>query len=53
VEGEAVVAVAGLALGPGQRIFLVRFGMQEDREILADRAKPAACMACGVAPTTT
>jgi hypothetical protein len=38
VEGEAVVAVAGLALGTGQRVFLVRFGMQEDREILADRA---------------
>jgi hypothetical protein len=33
--------MAGLALGAGQRIFLVRSGMQENREILAHRLEAA------------
>jgi ABC-type uncharacterized transport system YnjBCD ATPase subunit len=37
LEGEAVVAVAGLALGARQRVLLAGIRMQEHREILADR----------------
>ena len=42
VKPEARVARRGLALGAGQRIFLVRARMQEDREIPPDRLKPRA-----------
>lgn len=38
VKGEAVIAVSGLALGACECVFLVGLWMQEDREILADRA---------------
>jgi hypothetical protein len=41
MKGKALVAVAGLALGTRQRIFLVRLRVQEDREILADRLEAA------------
>ena len=34
-----MIAGPGLALAAGKRIFLVRRGMEKDREILADRAK--------------
>ena len=37
VEGKALVAVPGLALGAGERVFLVRLWVQENREVLADR----------------
>jgi hypothetical protein len=37
VDGEALIAAAALALGAGERVFLVRLGMQEHREVLADR----------------
>jgi hypothetical protein len=36
---EALVAAPGLALGAGERVFLVGLWMQEDREVLADRAE--------------
>ena len=38
-HGEALVAAPGLALGARERIFLIGLRMQEDREILADRAE--------------
>jgi hypothetical protein len=41
VEDEALVARRGLALGARQGVFLVRLGMQEHREILADRLEAA------------
>jgi hypothetical protein len=37
VEREAVVARCRLALGAGERVFLVRLRMQEHREVAADR----------------
>jgi hypothetical protein len=37
VEGKAMVAACGLALGAGQRVFLARARMQEHREIASDR----------------
>jgi hypothetical protein len=37
VDGEALVAAAALALGAGERVFLVGLRMQEHREILAHR----------------
>lgn len=41
VADEAGVAVAGLALGARERVFLVGVRMQEDREVAADRAEAA------------
>ena len=41
-EDEAVVAAPALALGARERVFLARLGMQEHREIAADRAKAVA-----------
>ena len=35
---EAAIARTGLAFGARERVFLARLGMQEDREVLADRA---------------
>src|SRR4030095_7645249 len=37
VHREALVPTAALALGAGKRVLLVRLGVQENREILADR----------------
>ena len=37
VHREALVAAPALSLGAGERVLLVRPGMQEDREVLADR----------------
>ena len=37
VELEAVIAARGLALGARERVLLLRFRVQEHREILADR----------------
>ena len=41
VEDEAAVPGRGLALGAGERVLLVRLGMQEDREVGAHGAEPA------------
>ena len=41
MESEAVVAVAGLALGTRQGVLLVRLRVQEDREIPPDRPEAA------------
>ena len=37
VELEAVIAGAGLSLGPRERMLLARVGMEEHREVAADR----------------
>src|SRR5208283_6079951 len=42
VEAESLVSAPGLALGARQRVFLVRFRMQEHRKIAADRSEAAA-----------
>ena len=52
MEGEALVAVAGLALGAGERVFLFA-RMQEHRKIAAHGHEAPARHVSGVAPTTT
>ena len=37
MDDEALVAAPRFALGAGKRVFLMGIGMQEDREVLADR----------------
>ena len=37
VEGETLVARAGLALGAREGVLVARLRVQEDREVLADR----------------
>ncbi|MNN45927.1 hypothetical protein D3C81_1602830 [compost metagenome] len=39
VEGEAAIALAALALGARQGVFLAGLWVQEDREVRADRAE--------------
>ena len=39
MKTEAVVARPGFAFSAGQRVFLVRGRVQEDRKLLANRAK--------------
>ena len=41
VKAEAPMSAPGLALGAGERVFLVRLGVQEYRKVAADRTKPA------------
>jgi hypothetical protein len=41
VEGEALVARRGLALGAGERVLLVRLGVQEDGKVRSDGTKAA------------
>ena len=53
MEGEALVAVAGLALGAGERVFLFGARMQEHRKIAAHGHEAPARHILGVAPTTT
>jgi len=39
IDDEAAIAASRLALGPRERVLFPGFGMQEDREIPADRAE--------------
>ena len=50
MKTEPVIAMPGFALGTGQRIFLMGFGVQEHREVFTDRGKPCGQHFFGRAP---